>query len=149
MKVLVEKCEEQTVGKICNIYVWNSSFLGKLYNNSDISMSPRNNFQCIHCGKVFRHRRSQYRHYLNCSRKPNLDRRIFKCDNCEKDFNRKDVLNKHKEKSHKKVKFIRNTNYSCEVCGSKLRSKLIHAPKVLHESNSCKRSFKRLDYYEK
>ena len=98
---------------------------------------------------MFRHRKSQYRHYLNCSREPNLDRRIFKCDNCEKDFNRKDVLNKHKEKSHKKVKLIRNRNYSCEVCGSKLRSKLIHVPKVLHKCNSCKRSFKRLDYYEK
>ena len=61
-------------------------------------MSPRNNFQRIHCGKVFRHRQNQYRHYLNCSRKPNLGRRIYKCDDCEKDFSRKDVLNKHKEK---------------------------------------------------
>ena len=39
VKVLVEKCEEQSVRKICNIYVWSSSFLGKLYNNSDISMN--------------------------------------------------------------------------------------------------------------
>ena len=54
VKVLVEKYEEKSVGKICNIDIWNSSFLGKLYSNSDISMSPRNNFQCIHCGKVFR-----------------------------------------------------------------------------------------------
>ena len=36
-------------------------------------MSPRNDFQCIHCGKVFRHRQRQYRQYLNCSRKPNLE----------------------------------------------------------------------------
>ena len=85
-----------TSGKICN-NVWNSSFLGKLYNNSDMSL--RNNFLCIHRGKVFRHRQSQYRHYLSCSRKPNLDRRIHKCDDYEKDFNRKDVLNKNKEKS--------------------------------------------------
>ena len=105
VKILVKKCEEQSVGKICNIYVWNSSFLGKLYNSSDISMSPRSNFQWVHYGKVFRHRQSQYRHYLNCSRKPNLDN-----------------LKRHK---------------------------LIHVPKVLHECNSCRRSFKRLDHYEK
>ena len=96
-------------------------------------------------------RQSQYRHYLNCSRKPNLDRRIYKCDDCEKD-----VLNKHKEKSCKKMKFIKNRNYSCEACGKNFdrksnlkRYKLIHVPKVLHECNSCQRSFKRLDHYEK
>ena len=80
-------------------------------------MSPRINFQCIHCGKVFKHRQSKYRHYLNYSVKPNLDRRIYKCDDCKKDFNRKDVLNKHKEKSCNKVKFIKNRNYICEICG--------------------------------
>ena len=100
VKVLVEKCEEQSVAKICNIYVWNSSFLWKLYNNSDISMSPRINFQCIHCGKVFKHKQSKYRHYLNYSLKPNLDRRIYKCDDCEKDFNRKDVLDINIKKNH-------------------------------------------------
>ena len=105
---------------------------------------------------MFKHRQNQYRHYWICSRKPNLDRRIYKCDDCEKYFNRKDVFNKRKEKSCQKMKFIKNRNYSCEVCEKNFnrksnlkRHKLIHVPNVLHECNSCRRSFKRLDHYEK
>ena len=54
------------------------------------------------------------------------------------------------------MKFIKNRNYSCEVCGQNFdrkfnlkHHKLIHVPKVLHECNSCRRSFKQLDHYEK
>ena len=65
-------------------------------------------------------------------------------------------MNKHKEKSCKTVKFIKNRNYSCQVSGKNFdrksnlkHHKLIHVPKVLCECNSCRRSFKQLDHYEK
>ena len=92
--------------------------------------------QCEICKKMFKHLQSLKKHLIRC-------RTIFNCDQCDKSFTHKRLLNTHVWNTHH-----REETCKCKVCGKMMSSasglrehELIHKGEKPYKCDICSRGF--------
>lgn len=107
-------------------------------------------YKCNHCDVTFSHRQSRFKHELICKKRASI-KKVFRCEQCGKEYSRKDVLLKHKKRSCKGKK---NKVFECSVCSKQfIRKKNLDRHCEIHLKKNytcdiCDKEYKRIDHYE-
>ena len=80
---------------------------------SNLQEQEGNRILCTKCGEVFPSNEAKETHM-----KTHIDETVFKCNECDEEFNRKNEFEKHFEKNHKRSneRKMRIRQYNCDDC---------------------------------
>ena len=130
-----------------NCQLCEKSFMSKsaLKYHSDTKHPAENyDIKCLVCGARYSHEISLKRHLKIHDETITLHR----CNECQKEFHRKDILNKHMKNVHKKVPYdvkmvklfqIENEAYKCKICNKIYSGENADRELSSHLINKCSR----------